>query len=168
MIRTTFILGGMRSGKSAYAERLAEQSGLRKLYVATAEALDAEMGDRIAAHRQRRGDAWQTIEEPIHIDTIIGQHGDACILIDCLTLWLSNLLHCGLDVAQHTNHLLTALTSARAQVILVSNETGFGVMPDNALARQFCDHAGVLHQRVAAAADRVVWIAAGIPTVIKG
>lgn len=167
MSKITFILGGARSGKSAYAEQLATKSVRPKVYLATAEALDDEMRARIAQHQQRRA-GWETVEAPLDIARVITAYPDSIILVDCLTLWLSNLIHHGRDIVAETEIMLDALAATRAQVLLVSNEVGQGIVPDNALARHFRDAAGILHQRVAAAADRVVWVVAAIPTTIKG
>lgn len=169
MADVTLILGGARSGKSSYAEQLACASQRPRLYIATAEALDSEMAERIAAHRRQRGDGWTTRETPLAIADSIANpaHADSVILVDCLTLWLSNLMHHGLDIERETQALLEALQTTQAQVLLVSNEVGQGIVPDNPLARQFRDHAGILHRRVAGAANCVVFMVAGIPTVIK-
>ena len=164
----TFILGGARSGKSAYAEAFAEQSGRKKIYLATAEALDAEMCSRIAKHQARRA-GWDTWEVPVAIaETISNAPKNAVILVDCLTLWLSNLMYQELDIAVHTQALIETLKRTQAQVLLVSNEVGQGIVPDNALARKFRDEAGLLHQKIAATADRVVFITAGLPSILKG
>jgi adenosylcobinamide kinase/adenosylcobinamide-phosphate guanylyltransferase len=166
----SLILGGARSGKSAYAERQAGQSGLPKIYIATAEILDDEMAERAALHRRQRGEGWATLEVPVAIAQTVQseQYAGSVIVVDCLTLWVSNLMHRGLDVAQHSAQLTRALQSTQAQVYLVSSEVGQGIVPDNALARQFRDHVGMLHQRVAEVATRVVWMVAGLPTIIKG
>jgi len=168
--KTTLILGGARSGKSAYAEKLAMESSRRKLYIATAEALDSEMRERIVLHQKRRGDEWTTLEIPLAIADAIAApaHQDAVILVDCLTLWLSNLMHYGWNITETTERLAHSLKQTEAQIILVSNEVGQGIVPDNALARQFRDEAGLLHQKIAAIAESVVWMVAGIPTFIKG
>jgi len=166
------VLGGARAGKSAYAERLvAGALGPRRTahYIATAEAHDQEMAERIAAHRARRGAAWETCEVPLALaDTIrrLAQPGRP-ILVDCLTLWVSNLLGAAADVDAETARLIAALQEAKGPVVLVSNEVGLGIVPDNPLARAFRDHAGRLHQAVAAIADRVVFIAAGLPLTLK-
>lgn len=167
------VLGGARSGKSAYAEArvLALRKGRKRaLYLATAEAGDKEMTARIAAHRARRGTLWTTLEVPRDIVGAIASHAaaGAPILIDCLTLWLSNLMHAQADIARETEELCAALARAKGPVVLVSNEVGLGIVPDNALAREFRDHAGRLHQRVAHVARDVVFVAAGLPLALKG
>ncbi len=167
------VLGGARSGKSAYAESRAlalREGRKRALYLATAEAGDKEMSARIAAHRARRGSAWTTLEEPLDLAGTIDAHAarGAPILVDCLTLWLSNLMHARSDIDVETGRLCAALKSAEGPVVLVSNEVGLGIVPDNALARAFRDHAGRIHQRVAQAARDVVFVAAGLPLALKG
>jgi adenosylcobinamide kinase / adenosylcobinamide-phosphate guanylyltransferase len=169
--RIIFITGGARSGKSRYAEQRAADFGGRKVYVATAEAKDEEMAQRIAAHKQRRGDAWQTVEEPLQLArTLLAQRGGAdCALVDCLTLWLSNVLlqHPADFAAQRVDELMEALPALDFHLILVANEVGWGIVPDNALARRFRDLAGWTHQRLAAAADEVVLTVAGVPMIVK-
>jgi adenosylcobinamide kinase/adenosylcobinamide-phosphate guanylyltransferase len=146
---STLVLGGARSGKSLYAERLVRESGLTPLYLATATAGDDEMGARITLHRERRGDDWLTIEE-----------------VECLTLWLSNLLFAERDLAVETAALCTALARLDG-VVLVSNEIGMGLVPDNALGRRFRDAQGRLNQAVAAIVPSVVFVAAGLPLALK-
>jgi len=166
-----FIIGGARSGKSAYAESVASASGRELIYIATASAGDSEMSERIKNHKERRGKNWQTIEEEIDISAIIEQlatSNQKLILIDCLTLWLSNLLHYKLDIEAETEKLLNALKTTQADIILVSNEVGQGIIPDNALARKFVDEAGILHQKIAKIAHEVFFVTAGIPSKIKG
>jgi len=167
MTNITFILGGVRSGKSRYAEQLAECAAHPKIYLATAEPLDSEMAARISAHRKRRGEGWKTLEIPVEIADAIAAH-EGVIVVDCLTLWLSNLMHKNLDILDYTQQLVSALQATKAAVILVSNEVGQGIIPSNALARQFCDEAGMLHQRMAEVATRVIFMIAGIATIIKG
>lgn len=167
------VLGGVRSGKSAYAEALACKNKHKKIYIATAGAFDEEMEKRIKSHRVRRGDDWQTIEEQVEISRIIdmpiaNNQQPITILVDCLTLWMSNLLHREMDVMAQIDLLINALKTTQADVILVSSEVGMGIVPENALARQFRDYAGILHQRVAEVADSVVLVVAGIPLTIKG
>ena len=168
MAKITLILGGARSGKSLYAEELTRKSNCNKIYIATSEILDSEMAERVKIHKDRRWDGWLTIEEPIEIAKIIKSSQSAVILVDCLTLWLSNLLHKEMDVMQKINMLIVVLKGMQAEVILVSNEVGLGIVPENALARQFRDYAGILHQKVAEIADEVVLVVAGIPVKIKG
>ncbi len=163
----SLVLGGARSGKSRFAEGLlAERSG-RRLYLATAEAGDAEMAARIERHRERRGAGWRVMEAPLEIAPAIAAAGKDAVLLDCLTLWLTNLMAAGRDVEKATEELCRALGTALAPVVLVSNEVGLGIVPDNALAREFRDRAGRLNQRVAASADRVYFMAAGLPLILK-
>lgn len=164
----TLVLGGARSGKSAYAEALVSALG-DGLYLATAEAGDAEMTARIRAHRDRRGDRWTTVEEPLDLSGSLSRHArpGRPILVDCLTLWLANLLGAGMDIDEETAHLVEGLAGLAGPVVLVANEVGLGIVPDTPLGRAFRDHAGRLNQRVAAVADRVVFIAAGLPLVLK-
>jgi adenosylcobinamide kinase/adenosylcobinamide-phosphate guanylyltransferase len=164
------VLGGARSGKSAFAERLAEESGLAPVYIATAEAGDAEMAERIDAHRARRGPSWRTVEAPEKLEeALLREAGEGrAVLIDCTTLWLSNLLLKGLPVEIRTEALADTAGRAAGLRILVSNEVGLGIVPENALARKFRDAQGRLNQKIAAAADRVVLIAAGLPLWLKG
>lgn len=165
----TLVLGGARSGKSRYAEALMRGAG-GGIYLATAEALDEEMIERIARHRAQRDAAWLTVEEPLELASALERHarGNRPVLVDCLTLWLSNLMGAGRVIGTETDRLLAALSALAAPVILVSNEVGLGIVPDNALARAFRDEAGRLNQAVAARADRVVFLAAGLPLVLKG
>ena len=165
----TLVLGGARSGKSRYAEGLAAQAS-RPIYLATAAAGDAEMAARIAEHRARRGSAWVTAEEPVALPEAIRRHAaaDAAVLVDCLTLWVANLMAADIPVGAAGDELAAAIGGAPGPVILVSNEVGLGIVPDNALARAFRDHAGRLHQTLAARADRVVFMVAGLPMRVKG
>jgi adenosylcobinamide kinase/adenosylcobinamide-phosphate guanylyltransferase len=166
--RVTLILGGARSGKSAYAERLIVEGPGRGVYIATAEARDPEMTQRIAQHRDRRGPTWQTIEAPLDlVGTLSAIPSDTPILIDCLTLWVSNLMEAEADLPRETERLAHCLTEIPGPVILVANEIGLGIVPDNQLARRFRDHAGCLNQAVAASADQVLFIAAGLPMRLK-
>jgi adenosylcobinamide kinase / adenosylcobinamide-phosphate guanylyltransferase len=162
----TLVLGGARSGKSAYAERLIGDGGL---YLATAEAGDEEMAERIRLHRQRRGAGWQTIEEPLDLAGALERHAgaDRPVLVDCLTLWLSNLMAAERDVEAETQRLIERLEALPCPLVLVSNEVGLGIVPVTPLGRAFRDHAGRLNQRVAAAADRVIFVAAGLPLTLK-
>jgi adenosylcobinamide kinase/adenosylcobinamide-phosphate guanylyltransferase len=164
---TTLILGGARSGKTRHALRAAEATGRPLVMIATAEPLDAEMADRIAHHRAERGSRWRTIEAPLDLAGALRQvTPQETAVVDCLTLWVSNLMHAEHDLETAAAGLIAAL--AGRDVLLVSNEVGLGIVPDNALARRFRDAAGRLNQQVAAAADRVVFIAAGLPLVMKG
>ncbi len=166
----TLILGGQRSGKSRLAETLIEDAAGGGLYLATAEARDGEMTDRIAHHRARRGPDWETIEEPLDILGQIREHAapGRPILVDCLTLWLSNLMEAGRDPDAEAEALALGLDGVAGPVVFVSNEVGLGVIPANALARAFVDAAGRINQRLAQRADRVVFTAAGLPLVLKG
>lgn len=168
--RSTLILGGARSGKSALAEKLLQDEPGPWVYVATAEARDGEMRDRIDTHRRRRGSDWVTIEVPLALSETLSEGSAARhpALVDCLTLWLTNLMLGGHDVASATDALMAAMSRRKQPCILVSNEVGLGIVPDNALARAFRDEAGRLNQRVAAAADRVLLVAAGLPLTLKG
>ncbi len=165
----TLVLGGARSGKSRHAEAMVESQPGPCVYLATAEAGDSEMVARIAAHRARRGRRWSTVEEPLDVVAALsGACGpDRAVLVDCLTLWLSNLLGAERPVAAECGRLLAALPELAGPVVFVSNEVGQGVVPDNALARAFVDHAGRLHQDLAAAAQRVVFMTAGLPHELK-
>ncbi len=165
------VLGGMRSGKSRYAEQTALQQSGELLYLATATAGDEEMVQRIEHHRQQRGERWGLVEEPIHIADVLSREAatERVVVVDCLTLWITNLL---LDsdpalLQQECDKLLEVLPTLSGRIILVSNETGLGVVPMDPLSRRFCDEAGRLHQRLAAQCERVTWMVAGIPSRIK-
>lgn len=166
------ILGGARSGKSKLAEQAVEASGFRKVYIATAQAGDAEMTQRIELHRQRRGEHWQLIEEPIELARVLQQEAadDTCILVDCLTLWLSNCLFYGDERQwpQQRQALLETLDSLPGHIILVSNEISMGVIPMGEVTRQFVDEAGLLHQALAEICDRVTLSVAGLAHRLKG
>jgi adenosyl cobinamide kinase/adenosyl cobinamide phosphate guanylyltransferase len=163
----TLVLGGARSGKSRYAESVIAALPPPWIYVATAQAGDVEMAERIGVHRARRGPQWQTIEAPRDLVGTLRGANAAPILIDCLTLWLSNLLLAEADVDAEIDRLERVLLELGA-VVLVANEVGSGIVPDNALARRFRDMQGILNQRIAACADRVVLVVAGLPLVVKG
>jgi adenosylcobinamide kinase/adenosylcobinamide-phosphate guanylyltransferase len=167
-----FITGGARSGKSAFAEKLANGMTGKRAYIATAQALDPEMMVRIQHHRDRRGAVWDTYEEPLAIaDLIVKLNGCyRIVLIDCLTLWLSNVIaHTNGDdeVNSRSDVLVAAIKSFDGSSIIVSNEVGLGIVPENPLARRFRDFAGILNQKMAQAADEVYFTAAGIPMKIK-
>jgi adenosylcobinamide kinase / adenosylcobinamide-phosphate guanylyltransferase len=170
--KLSLVLGGARSGKSRYAEGLiaALPPPWRApwTYVATAEPGDAEMAERIASHRARRGASWRTIEAPRDLAGSLQAAGAAPALVDCLTLWLSNLMLAGADIDAETEHLEHALAASVAPVVMVANEVGSGIVPDHPLGRRFRDMQGVLNQRIAARADRVVLVVAGLPLAIKG
>ncbi|WP_428376461.1 bifunctional adenosylcobinamide kinase/adenosylcobinamide-phosphate guanylyltransferase [Lichenicoccus sp.] len=167
MSRLTLVLGGARSGKSAYAETVLAAAPAPWLYVATGQARDDEMRARIAAHRARRAGGWQTVEVPLALGEALEDAGAMPALVDCLTLWLTNLLLGEHDVAGATARLEAALGRRGAPTVLVASEVGLGIVPENALARRFCDAAGLLHQRLARLSDHVVLVAAGLPLVLK-
>lgn len=166
--RLTLVLGGARSGKSRYAERLVTGLPAPWLYVATAEALDDEMAERIAHHRARRDEGWTTVDAPRDLASALRSAPASAILIDCLTLWLTNVMLGGGDVAREQEALLDALAQADVPVVAVSNEVGLGIVPENALARAFRDAQGRLNAAVAERADRVVFMAAGLALTLKG
>lgn len=166
----TLVLGGARAGKSRYAERMIERSGATEaVYLATAEAGDMEMATRIAAHRAGRDRRFVTVETPLELAESIEAVARAGrpILVDCLTLWLSNLLHAGHDCDEAFDRLLGTLSALPCATVLVANEVGLGIVPDNRLARDFRDLAGRLNQRIAERAERVVFVAAGLPLLLK-
>jgi len=168
----TLILGGARSGKSALAERLALESGKEVVYIATAQAHDAEMAARIAHHRDRRLAHWQSVEEPLALAGALRAYArpDRCVLVDCLTLWLSNLLGNTDDqrLGREYEGLLEVLPALPGELLFVSNEVGLGVVPMGELTRRFVDEAGRLHQALAARCERVLFVAAGLPLPLKG
>ncbi|MCX5493755.1 bifunctional adenosylcobinamide kinase/adenosylcobinamide-phosphate guanylyltransferase [Kaistia dalseonensis] len=167
--RTALVLGGARSGKSRFAEDLAIRTGLEPVYIATAEARDGEMSDRIGHHRARRGDQWSTIEAPLALVPALVAQADVgrVVLVDCLTLWLSNLMEVGRDPLAEGEALAAALLEIAGPVVLVSNEVGSGIVPMNALARRFADEQGRLNQTIARAAASVFLVAAGLPVSLK-
>lgn len=165
------ILGGARSGKSRLAEQTAKETGLSVIYIATAQALDAEMQQRIAHHQQQRPDHWQVLEEPIYLADRLLQCDQAnqLILVDCLTLWLTNLLlaeDAGMQ-QQQMQKLFEVLPQLQSQIILVSNETGLGVVPMGEISRRFVDEAGRLHQTLGQVANKVMFCVAGFPMILK-
>ena len=165
----TLVLGGARSGKSVFAEQQVERSELNKIYIATAQAWDDEMKERIAQHRARRGDDWTTLDVPLDLVQTLKVHvcETAIVLVDCLTLWLNNLVMADKDPEQAGDDLVSALSQSVGRVVLVSNEVGLGIVPENALARRFRDAQGRLNQRVATVADDVYFLAAGLPMTLK-
>jgi adenosylcobinamide kinase / adenosylcobinamide-phosphate guanylyltransferase len=171
MTRHCLVLGGARSGKTAFAERLALHAGSRPAYLATAEVLDREMRDRVTSHQSNRGTRFTTIEEPLKLSHTILRAGAEhdVILVDCLTLWITNLLIANEDVSVAVSELCATLIEFRqAKVVLVSNEVGLGIVPDNAMARTFRDLAGSAHQRLAEVCEDVYFVAAGLPLTMKG
>lgn len=164
----TLVLGGARSGKSAFAERLCERA-VRPVYIATGVAFDAEMRLRIAEHRARRGEHWQTVDAPLELAPAIRTVRDpgAAILVDCLGVWLGNLMHEQRDVDAEREALLDALRAAVAPVVMVSSEVGMSIVPENAMARAFRDHAGRMHQCIGDLCARVYLVVAGQPLAIK-
>ena len=163
----SLLVGGARSGKSRLAERLAAASGLPRSYIATAEVWDDEMRARIDRHIADRGDGWTTIEAPRDVAGAL-MRAKGVVLIDCATLWLTNVMLGGGDVQAETATLITAIAAFPGPVIVVSNEVGWGIVPDNALAREFRDEQGRLNQRLAEVADLVAGVMAGLPLVLKG
>jgi adenosylcobinamide kinase/adenosylcobinamide-phosphate guanylyltransferase len=167
------VLGGCRSGKSTYALQTAERiNGDKKIFVATCLPQDDEMAQRVSRHQKERGQHWTTVEEPLRLPQVISEHGPKAdvMLIDCLTLWVSNLLLKTADVKkwkQNLSRLIDALENASCPLVVVSNEVGAGIVPENQLARQFRDITGWVNQAVAGCASRVVWMVAGIPVVVK-
>lgn len=168
MGKSILITGGARSGKSKFAEDLAMSLGQNAVYIATAQAFDGEMSARIDAHKSRRGNRWSLVEEPLQLtDALRKSDGHGPRLVDCLTLWLSNLMLAELDWQAATNDVVQLLTQQETPVLFVTNEVGAGIVPDNALARDFRDAAGTMNQRIAAAVDDVHLVVAGIPMKVK-
>ncbi|MDO5756380.1 MAG: bifunctional adenosylcobinamide kinase/adenosylcobinamide-phosphate guanylyltransferase [Rhodobacterales bacterium] len=166
----TMVLGGAASGKSRYAEAIVCRASARRLYIATAEAHDGEMSRQIALHRaQRAADGWDTIEAPLDLAPALeGACADQAVLLDCATLWLGNHMMAGHDIAEAEAALMAALMRCAAPVVIVSNEVGLSVVPDNALARRFQRSQGALNQRLAQRAELVVLVTAGLPLALKG
>lgn len=166
---TVLVLGGARSGKSRFAEDRLEDARLPKLYLATATAGDAEMAERIAHHRASRGTGWRVVEEPLDLVEALQRHAtsDVAVLVDCLTLWLSNLMHAGRDPHHEAERLVDWLRVAPGPLVLVSNEVGLGLVPDTPLGRRFRDAQGRLNQQLAAVVAEVVFVAAGLPLWLK-
>lgn len=174
MKETVFVIGGCRSGKSRHALETAESyPGTEQIFVATCIPYDDEMKHRVATHRRERNQSWRTLEAPDRLpEAIVKNSGDASVLlVDCLTLWINNLLMASRDtekIFKEIGELIQAIKAANCPVVLVSNEIGTGIVPENQLARQFRDLVGTANQAVAAQADRVIWMVAGIPVTIKG
>lgn len=168
MNRITFVLGGARSGKSRFAEGRAKGFDGPKTYIATAEPFDEEMRQRIAKHReQRAGDGWATIEAPLDPASVI-RRAEGLVLLDCVTVWLGNLMHHEKDIRAEVSGLADALKDSAARIVLVSNEVGLSIVPENAMARRFRDEQGLANQRLAEVADEVFFVAAGLPLKLKG
>lgn len=167
--RTALVFGGARSGKSRFAEKLAGDTGLPKIYVATGAAHDGEMAERIAAHRAQRGPSWETVEEQIDLSGVLAREcrPDRVVLVDCLTLWLSNILFADRDLSLETERLCATVSRLDGPCILVSNEVGMGIVPENRLSRSFRDAQGRLNQAMAGVCRKVVLVAAGLPLVMK-
>lgn len=168
-----FVTGGCRSGKSDYAQGLADRIGKRKVYLATSQALDDEMRARIKSHQEKRGPEWETCEEPIEVVDALKKLAPETdvIMLDCMTLWTTNCLLAEMsdeEILQRANALAQAFVACPVSVVIVSNEVGLGIVPDNKLARRFRDLAGAVNQKIAAAADDVILSVSGIPVAIKG
>lgn len=167
--KITLVLGGAASGKSAFAESHMISCGKSKIYLATAQCFDTEMSDKIEQHKSQRGSGWKTIEAPFDLLTPLAAiKNNECVLVDCITMWLSNHLLKHSDIDHECDRLITALAHCAGQITLVSNEVGQGIVPENALARQFRNLQGHLNQRLAVCADTVVFITAGLPCLLKG
>lgn len=164
------VIGGARSGKSQHAQKLAEDARPRRTFIATAEMLDDEMSERIARHRADRGEAWRTVEAPISLCAAIEQEcaEQRSVLVDCLTLWLSNIMHAEFDVDDEVQRLAKTVQVVSTPLIIVSNEVGMGIVPETPLGRKFRDAQGRLNQEIAQACDRVDFVAAGLPLRLKG
>lgn len=169
-MKSTLVLGGARSGKSRRAQALVEAAAAQRIYLATAQAFDEEMRERIARHQGERDGSWQTVDTPLELVSTLQDLKDSqrAVLVDCLTLWLSNLMLGGRDVAAETAGLCAAIGEMKTPVCLVSNEVGMGLVPETPLGRAFRDEQGRLNQRVAEVVDRVEFVAAGLPLVLKG
>ncbi|SHG89043.1 adenosylcobinamide kinase /adenosylcobinamide-phosphate guanylyltransferase [Cognatiyoonia sediminum] len=167
--KLTFVLGGAASGKSALAEQISDATGKPKVYIATAQAFDDEMRQKIAAHQVSRGDSWLTVEEPFDLVGVLErQSAESVVLVDCLTLWLTNILLADHDLDAEFGRLIQALDGRGCELVLVSNEVGQGIVPDNALSRKFLAAQGRLNQKVAASADTVIAVMAGLTIALKG
>jgi adenosylcobinamide kinase/adenosylcobinamide-phosphate guanylyltransferase len=167
--KLTFVLGGASSGKSKFAEGLVMETGAPRVYLATSRVFDEEMRSKVDQHLAQRGRDWQTVEEPFDLgDTLASISRDQVVLLDCATMWLTNHLLAEHDIQAETAKLLESLRTCEGRVVIVSNEVGMGIVPDNKLARQFRDAQGKLNQQLAAASDLAVFVVAGLPTVLKG
>jgi adenosylcobinamide kinase / adenosylcobinamide-phosphate guanylyltransferase len=168
-VRSALILGGARSGKSAYAQSLAEACSSQRLYLATGAAGDEEMAARIARHQADRGQGWTTLEEPLEVAAALLMHAraDGIMVVDCLTLWLSNLMLAGRDLGSAVTALADAIGGLAGPAILVSNEVGLGIVPDRELGREFRDWQGRTNREIGAACDAVIFVAAGLPLQLK-
>lgn len=167
--KLTFVLGGASSGKSAFAEGLVVATGAPRVYVATSQIYDDEMAAKVRDHVAARGNDWHTIEEPLDMAKALSQVGeDQVVLLDCASMWLTNHMMAEHDLAVETEALIAALAACKGRVVVVSNEVGMGIVPDNALARRFRIAQGKLNQRLAEAADLAVFVIAGLPQVLKG
>lgn len=166
----SLVLGGARSGKSAFAEKMVLESGLTPIYIATATIHDDEMRARVKVHRDRRGPQWTNVQEPDRLEKAIKDYATTgnVLLVDCLTLWVTNLMMADVALDRRIDSLTETLSAVESPVVLVSNEVGLGVVPDNKLARDFRDHAGRLHQQVATISKQVYFVAAGLPLTMKG
>ena len=169
IVKSTLVLGGARSGKSEYAEKYVLESGLKPVYLATGRALDDEMSDRIIAHQERRGDNWETVEEPLALGDALQQsaHSGRIILVDCLTLWVTNLMMANANVKRECVGLKDAIRTLPVPIVLVSNEVGMGIVPENKMTREFRDLAGHVNQEIAEACTNVYFVAAGLPLTLK-
>ncbi len=167
--KLTLVLGGARSGKSHFAETLVKQSGLEQLYLATSQAYDSEMQARISKHKHDRGEGWTTIEEPLELSAVLKSEcrPDRVMLVDCLTLWVTNLMMADRNLEKEFETLIETLHGLNGAAVFVSNEVGQGIVPDNAMARAFRDHAGRLHQMIAAEAKTVYFVTAGLSQKLK-
>ncbi len=167
--KITLVLGGAASGKSAFAEGLVMQTDAPRVYLATSQVFDPEMQAKIDAHVVQRGPDWHTIEAPLDTANVLGAiQPDQVVLLDCATMWLSNHLLGEHDIKDATRDLLAALSACKGRIVIVSNEVGMGIVPDNKLARRFRDAQGKLNQKLAEASDLAVFVVAGLPHVLKG
>lgn len=166
---TTFILGGARSGKSKFAEDLVLKTGQKPVYLATGRAFDDEMVSRIESHQERRGTSWQTVEEPLALVDALqdASYPGNIVLVDCLTLWITNLMMAQANVMRECKGLVRFLNQAEVPIVLVSNEVGQGIVPENKMAREFVDLAGLVHQEVASTCKNVYMVVAGLPQKLK-